>query len=51
MGFKCVILLLEKLGDGGWVVVATKIKDWTEPIKNFQDKLSSAGDQPWIDFF
>ena len=46
MSVKAVILMSEKLGDGGWVagcpgawvmggwVVFIEIKDWTQPIKN-----------------
>ena len=32
MTVKCLILTVEKLGDG-WVVF-TEIKDWLEPINN-----------------
>ena len=48
MSVKAAILMLEKLGDGwvggggGWVV-STKIKDWTEPIKESSVKFPRSG--------
>ena len=48
MSVKAVILMSEKLGDGGWWVagwvVFTEIKDWSEPINNLLFKsLTSKG--------